>query len=175
MIIIINGALGVGKTSVAEELHWKFAKSVHLDGDAIGNVNPFEIYDDARTLHLHRTLALLVRYHQEHGYPDFVINYIFEDAGQLEQLTAILKPLDPDLYSYRLVCGAAELEERVRRRNRDSLEWELKRAPELAGIQDKAAEEGFLGTVFDTTGLTAAQSADGIWRSIAESRSKTAD
>ena len=56
MIIIINGALGVGKTSVAEELHWKFDQSVHLDGDAIGNVNPFEIYDDDRTLHLHRTL-----------------------------------------------------------------------------------------------------------------------
>jgi broad-specificity NMP kinase len=166
MIIIINGALGVGKTSVAEELHWKFRKSVHLDGDAIGNVNPFEIYDDARTLHFHRTLALLVGFHQEHGYPDFVINYIFENAGQLEQLTELLRPLDPDLHSFRLVCEASELEARVRRRNRDTLDWELKRSPELARIQDEAAEKGFIGKPFDTTGLSAAQSAEEIWRLI---------
>jgi deoxyadenosine/deoxycytidine kinase len=43
MIIIINGSLGVGKSSVAEQLHWKFDKSVNLDGDSIGNVHPFEI------------------------------------------------------------------------------------------------------------------------------------
>jgi hypothetical protein len=33
MIIIINGSLGVIKDSGAEELHRKFEKSVHLDGD----------------------------------------------------------------------------------------------------------------------------------------------
>ena len=43
MIIIINGSLGVGKSSVAEAIHYKFDKSVNLDGDAIGDVNPFEI------------------------------------------------------------------------------------------------------------------------------------
>lgn len=166
MIIIINGALGVGKTSVAEELHWKFDRSIHLAGDAIGAVHPFEIYDDARTLHLHRTMETLVRFHRKHGFRDFVIDYVFEDAGQLTQLEDLLRPLDPDLHAYRLVCEAAELEERVRRRNRESLDWELKRAPELARIQMKAAEAGFIGQAFDTTGLTAAQSAEGIWEDL---------
>ena len=46
MIIIINGSLGVGKCSTPEEQHWKFDKSVSLDEDAIGNVKPFEIYDN---------------------------------------------------------------------------------------------------------------------------------
>ena len=58
MIIIINGSLGVGKSSVAEGLHWKFDKSVHLDGDYIGDVNPFEVYDDARIMYLYQTVEL---------------------------------------------------------------------------------------------------------------------
>ena len=56
MIIIINGSLGVGKSSVAEQLHYKFDKSVHLDGDYIGDVQPFKIYDQARLNHLYRTM-----------------------------------------------------------------------------------------------------------------------
>ena len=80
MIIIINGSLGVGKSSVADELHWKFDKSVHLDADYIGDVHPFEIYDDARIDHLYRTLELLVGFHQKNGYRNFVINYVFEFA-----------------------------------------------------------------------------------------------
>lgn len=73
MIIIINGSLGVGKSSVAEAIHYKFDKSVNLDGDYIGDVNPFEIYDDARIDHLYRTLAYLIAFHQENGYANFVI------------------------------------------------------------------------------------------------------
>ena len=109
---------------------------------------------------------MLVGFHREHGYTNFVINYIFENAGQLEQLVGFLQPPDPDLHSYRLICEPSELEARVRRRNRDSLDWELKRAPELTAIQNKAAESGFIGQPFDTTGLTAAQSAEGIWHLI---------
>ena len=68
MIIIINGSLGVGKSSVADQVHYKFDKSVHLDGDYIGDVHPFEIYDDARIGHLYRTLELLISFHQKNGY-----------------------------------------------------------------------------------------------------------
>ena len=74
MIIIINGSLGVGKSSVADELHRKFDKSVHLDGDYLGDIHPFEIYDVARLDHLYRTLELLVGFHQKNGYTNFVIN-----------------------------------------------------------------------------------------------------
>jgi broad-specificity NMP kinase len=90
MIIIINGSLGVGKTSVAEQIHWKFDNSVHLDGDAIGDVHPFEIYDDARISHLYRTLELLVGFHQKYGYSDFVINYVFESPESLQELLNLL-------------------------------------------------------------------------------------
>jgi len=65
MIIIINGSLGVGKSSVADQLHYMFNRSVHLDGDHIGDVHPFKIYDETRINHLYLTMELLIGFHQK--------------------------------------------------------------------------------------------------------------
>ncbi len=166
MIIIINGSLGVGKSSVAEELHWKFDKSVHLDGDHIGDVHPFEIYDDARIHHLYRTLELLVGFHQKNGYHNFVINYVFESPASLQELLDLLHPLDDSIHVYWLTCAPEEQSRRIQGRQRDELDWELKRFVELQRIQRQATLQGFIGKEVDTTGRTSAQVAQRIWADI---------
>ena len=167
MIIIINGSLGVGKSSLAEELHWKFDKSVYLDGDCIGSVHPFEIYDPARIDHLYRTLAVLVSFHQENGYHNFVINYVFESPGSLQQLVELLSPLDPAIHAYWLTCDEKVQAERIRKRNGSNLDWELTRFIELKRIQAEAARAGFIGVELDTGSLSVADAADKIWMDIA--------
>jgi len=166
MIIIINGSLGVGKTSVAEELHWKFDKSVHLDGDHIGDVHPFEIYDDDRIHHLYRTLELLVGFHQKNSYHNFVINYVFESHASLQELLDLLLPLDASIHTYWLTCAPEEQARRIQGRRSNEVDWELKRFVELQRIQRQAAREGFIGQEVDTTGLTSAQVAAKIWKDI---------
>jgi hypothetical protein len=166
MIIIINGSLGVGKSSVADELHWRFDKSIHLDGDYIGDVHPFEIYDDMRIDHLYRTLALLVGFHQKNGYANFVINYVFESPDSLQDLLELLHPLEPSIHTYWLTCDEQEQARRIRLRRRDELDWELKRFVELQHIQREAARQGFIGKEVDTTGLSAGQAAEKIWKDI---------
>jgi broad-specificity NMP kinase len=166
MILIINGSLGVGKTSVAEELHWKFDKSIHLDGDSIGNVNPFEIYDPARIDHLYRTLELLIRFHQGFGYHNFVINYVFESADSLQALLDLLHPLDPVIHTYWLTCTESEQARRIRARGRSETDWELQRFVALQHIQAGAARQGFIGIEVDTSDLATAQVAEKIWQDV---------
>ena len=166
MIIIINGSLGVGKSSVADELHLKFDKSVHLDGDYIGDVHPYEIYDQARIDHLYRTLELLIGFHQQNGYRDFVINYVFESPDSLQALLDLLRPLDPSIHTYWLTCDEKEQARRIQDRQRNELEWELSRFAELQQIQAKAAQQGFIGKEVDTTSLTSAEVAEEIWKDI---------
>ena len=169
MIIIINGSLGVGKTSVADQLHYKFDKSIHLDGDAIGDVHPFDIYDNARISHLYRTLELLVEFHQKNGYHNFVINYVFESPESLQDLLDLLRPLDPSIHTYWLTCDVEEQVKRIRNRKRDELDWELNRFVELQHIQAKAAQRGFIGKRVDTTRLTSAEVAEVVWKDILRS------
>jgi chloramphenicol 3-O-phosphotransferase len=166
MIIIINGSLGVGKSSVSEAIHHKFDRSVYLDGDHIGFVHPFEIYDSARIDHLYRTLALLIDFHQQNGYRHFVINYVFESPESLQDLINLLKPLESEIRPYWLTCDPGEQAERIQKRRRDQLEWELNRYLELRHIQADAARRGFIGVEVDTSNLSPEQVADIIWKDI---------
>jgi broad-specificity NMP kinase len=166
MIIIINGSLGVGKSSTAEQLHYKFDKSVHLDGDYIGDVHPFEIYNDARISHLYRTIELLIDFHQKNGYHNFVINYVFESPESLQELLNLLYPLDASIHTYWLTCDKEEQAKRIQTRRREELQWELNRFVELQQIQKKAAQHGFLGKEVDTTRLTSEEVAEAIWKDI---------
>jgi len=144
-IIIINGSLGVGKSSVAEQLHYKFDKSVHLDGDHIGDVQPFKIHDETRLNHLYRTMELLIGFHQQNDYRNFVINYVFESPESLQELLNLLHPLDPFIHCYWLTCDAEEQAQRIRKRRREDLEWELGRFLELRRIQKEASHHGSIG------------------------------
>jgi GrpB-like predicted nucleotidyltransferase (UPF0157 family) len=174
MIIIINGPLGIGKTSVSWELLYRFERAAMLDGDYLGAIQPFEIYDQERTAYLGQTLVHMAAWHKQHGYPDLVINYVFEQPEALARLRLRLHPLDDEVYAFRLTCAEAEMERRIRRRagaagdNPANTAWELQRFRELVAIQEAAAQRGDLGLVVDTSTWSAAQVAEYIWQNLHE-------
>lgn len=174
MIIIINGPLGIGKTEVSWKLVERFERAVMLDGDYIGAVRPFEIYDDGRIEYLYQTLRHLAAWHVAHDYHNFVVNYVFETPESLAHLRQMLSELDDEIYAFRLGCSEVEMECRVRQRARDhaissdDLNWELQRFRELVAIQEAAARRGDMGFLVDTTSLDAAGAAAAIWNNIRE-------
>lgn len=154
--------MGVGKTSVSWAVHESLDKSVMLDGDYIGAVHPFKIYDSERTGHLYHTLQLLISHHREYGYRKFIINYVFESAEQLGELTDKLAEIEPEIHCFWIYCKPEEHEKRVRNRSSLDLEWELKRFPQLSGILETASKNGFIGLPVNTTGLSVKESAERI-------------
>ncbi len=168
MIVIINGPLGVGKTEVSWKLLGMFPRAVMLDGDYVGAVHPFEIYDEERVAYLYRTLHHLIAFHLANGYRDFVVNYVFETPESLAQLRHLLSDLDDVIYAYRLTCADDQMEQRIRARGNEGLMWELERFRELTAIMEANAGRGDLGYEVDTGGLTADGVARAIWLDIHE-------
>jgi predicted kinase len=172
MIVIINGPCGIGKSTVAWKLNSRFARSVMLDGDHIGAVHPFEIYDDNRIVYLYRTMQHLIRFHvEEGGYQNFVINYVFETPESLAVLCNHLAGLAGEVRTFRLVATDDAIEARVRAREdapdrEGELAWYLSRYKELVAIQTAAARLGDMGEVIDTTGIMPAEVADRIWNQL---------
>lgn len=170
MIILINGPLGVGKTEVAWKLIEKFDRAVMLDGDYLGAVHPFEIYDPQRVTYLYDTICHVARFHAEHGYRNLVVDYVFEQPESLAQLRRALNEIDDVTYAFRLTCSTEEMERRIHTRSSDParIAWELNRFRELMAIQEANARHGDLGFVVDTTALSIEEVADAIWRNITE-------
>jgi hypothetical protein len=93
VIIVLNGPLGIGKSTLAELVTENLAQCVMLDGDRLVAANPPAA--DERE-HLHSTLALLVSHHRRFGYRHFVIDYVWRSAADLDDLRQRLFALEPD-------------------------------------------------------------------------------
>lgn len=170
MIVIVNGPLGIGKTSVSWLLLERFPRAVLLEGDYIAAIQPFDYYNQTDLDYAYRTFGLLAAHHVAHGISNIVCNWVWESAEQLARVRRELGVVALPICTYRLWCAPDVIAERVRRRNLPNLDWELQRSRELVGILDRAAFAGDMGIPIDTTTLTPDQTAQAIWNDLQDRR-----
>jgi len=113
VIIVLNGPLGIGKSTLAEALAESIEYCVMLDGDHLVAVNPPPA-DELE--HLHSTIALLVAHHRLFGYRHFVINHCWRSAAALADLRRRLVATDAEFHSFLLTLAAHENLRRIERR-----------------------------------------------------------
>ena len=115
MFIILNGPLGIGKSTLAEALSEAIEQCVMLDGDYLVAANP-PFREELQ--HLHSTLALLVNHHRGFGYRHFVISHLWTSAAELDDLRRLLSEIDADaeVHTFLLALPAAENLRRIARR-----------------------------------------------------------
>jgi ABC-type cobalamin/Fe3+-siderophores transport system ATPase subunit len=151
MIIVLNGPLGIGKSTLAEALTESIESCVMLDGDRLVAANP----PPANELeYLHSTIALLVTHHRRFGYRHFVIDHVWRSPAELDDLRRRLDAIDADadVRCFLLTLPADEnlrrIEQRQRARAIDERDFELRAFAEerelLAGRLD-------LGEPFDVS------------------------
>jgi broad-specificity NMP kinase len=105
MIILLNGPLGIGKSTLAETLAESIDQCVMLDGDHLVQANP-RSFDQLE--HLHSTIALLVAHHRRFGYLHFVVNHIWTSPAELADLHSRLVEMDDDIRCFPLTLPAEE-------------------------------------------------------------------
>jgi len=142
MIIILNGPLGIGKSTLAEALAESIDQCVMLDGDHLVAANPPPA-DELE--YLHSTIALLVAHHRSYGYRHFVIDHIWRTSTELADLHRRLRDIDSgaDIRSILLTLPLDENLRRIQRRQRaralDEQEFELRTVVEEREVLYQAA------------------------------------
>ncbi len=151
MFVLLNGPLGIGKTTLAEALSESIDGCVMLDGDYLVAANP---PPDDEVAYLHSTIALLVAHHRRSGYAHFVISHIWRTAAELEDLRVRLGAVDSSA-EFRCILLSLPMDENLRRIERrqsvralDELEFELQTVAEEREAL-LSGEAGALGEPFD--------------------------
>ncbi len=154
MIIVLNGPLGIGKSTLGEALSERIDSCVMLDGDRLIAANPPA---SDRREHLHSTIALLVAHHRRFGYRHFVIDDFWDSPAALEDLRRRLRAVDPDadIRCFLLTLPAEENLRRIERRQLaralDEREFELRTvAAERELLRMQGGRD--LGEPFDVSG-----------------------
>jgi hypothetical protein len=156
MIILLNGAIGVGKTTTALYLVHEIPRVTVIDGELlvpIRQMDPksWEMFEYACT-----TLQTLLDHHSRHGFDRFIITWILETPEKMRRFLAALPvALRIPVESFLLLCEEGELVGRIKTRNRPDVTHEIRRGRELCAVLRAAGHSGTLGYPIDTTGIVA--------------------
>lgn len=153
LIVLLNGPLGVGKSTLGELLGETMDRSVTLDGDRLSALNPPPADELAS---LHATLALLVAHHLSQGYSRFIVNHFWQTAEEIGDLFDRIRAVAPNvrMECFRLTLDEAENRRRIlsRRHARaiDEAEFEDRQFAQEFALFSRA-EGNELGIPFDAS------------------------
>ena len=157
MIIIINGACGVGKTTISEQLALHFEDSVHIRGDDIHNfITESKIVPEQIAI-TDENIKDLVKNFKSYGFKTIIIDNVYETKEHLNKVTKELKQYDEKTISIRIHCNFEDNIYRDKLRMDEDIMGEQR----IRELYDIFASQGDgVGSVFNTSGLSIQESVE---------------
>ena len=157
-VIIINGPMGVGKTTAGKLIAEKNPGTAFIDGDWCMDLHPFVGNRETKAMAVDNILHMIGNYGQCSACRMVGLVWLMDDAWVREKIRDGLAVLQAEVRSVTLVCDRESL---IRRWKGDrSCEWRTDRWLEssLASLPAFAAMEDTI----DTSGLSTEQTAEKI-------------
>ncbi len=131
MIILINGAFGVGKTSTAELLKTRLSNSMIYDPEEVGYMlrkivvpNQLETVDDFQHLALWPSLVgEVARQVSQHYQRHLIVPMTFAFPDYFQKIKADFLTFEPELYHFCLMASAPTLRRRLEQRGDPPGSW----------------------------------------------------
>lgn len=133
MIVLLNGAFGVGKTTVARLMVARMPRAILFDPELIGFVlQRITRVEDFQDLRLWRRLTILGLRIARLFFPNVVVPMAISNAAYLEELRAGIARFEPRVLHYCLIAPLEVIHERQRNRRVDARDaaWQHRRAAE---------------------------------------------
>ena len=157
-VIVINGPMGVGKTTVGKYIADSNPGTAFIDGDWCLDIHPFVGNREIRAMAVDNILHLIANYKKCSACKMIVLVWLMDDPDVRKDISDGITSLGLELKSVTLMCSEEELK---RRWNADtSCEWRTDEwlKVSLGSLEDFAA----LDKLIDTSTMTVKQIADRI-------------
>lgn len=168
-LILVGGAMGVGKSAVCRELLRQLTPGVWLDGDWCWNMNPFVVSEENKRMVLSNITHLLRAYLNNSSYRYVLFCWVMDQPLLFEAVLGPLRDIPFTLHSFSLVCTEQALRERLERDVRDGIREagviprSLRRLPAYAALPT---------CKLDVTSLTPYEAACAIAASVGRASSR---
>ena len=159
-VIVINGPMGVGKTTAGRVIAGRYPGTAFIDGDWCMDLHPFVGTPETRDMAADNILHMIANYGKCSACGMVVLVWLMDDPRILRTITEGIAALGMEARSVTLVCGEAQLAERWT--NDRSCEW---RTAEWLEVSRKSLPRfAAMENALCTDGLTAEEVADLILR-----------
>ena len=155
-VIIINGPMGIGKTTVGKYIADHHPGTAFIDGDWCMDIHPFIGNQETKAMAVDNILYMIGNYQKCSVCSMVVLVWLMDDPWVVQRITEGLAALQTELKSVTLTCDRGNL---IKRWNNDqNCEW---RTDEWLHVSLKSLP-GFasMDNVIDTSLLTVDQVAD---------------
>ncbi|NLD17303.1 MAG: AAA family ATPase [Tissierellia bacterium] len=112
-LYIIGGAMGVGKTSVGQELKYMLENSVFLDGDWCWDSDPFLVNEENKKMVLENICFLLNQFIKCPGYENVIFTWVMDHQSIIESILKCLDLEDIDIKIISLTGNPETIKERL--------------------------------------------------------------
>ena len=156
--IIINGPMGVGKTTVGKYIADKYPGTAFIDGDWCMDLHPFVGSRETRAMAVDNILHMAANYRKCSTCRMIVVVWLMDDPEIVRAITDGLSRLQMEVKSVTLVCDGEQLTGRWK--NDHNCEW---RTDEWLDVSLRSLP-GFaaMENTIDTGGLSVEQTAEKI-------------
>ena len=113
-LIMIRGAIGVGKTAVSRILRDRLPRAVFLDGDWCWDMSPFVVNDETKAMVMDNIIHLLNNFLACSAYENVIFCWVMHQQAIQDQVLAGLNLAGHRVHCFSLVCSEAALEARIR-------------------------------------------------------------
>ncbi|MCM3783487.1 AAA family ATPase [Neobacillus mesonae] len=112
-LIIINGTMGVGKTTVSRELYKLLDKSVWLDGDWCWMMNPWVFSEENIQMVTNNITFILRSYLTNSTFEYIIFNWVLHKEEIRDELLEKLSDLEFQVEKITLTCSESVLRQRM--------------------------------------------------------------
>ncbi|MEG1528646.1 MAG: AAA family ATPase [Clostridia bacterium] len=134
-LYIIGGTMGVGKTTVCQQLKKVLAKSVFLDGDCCWDMQPFVVNEETKAMVIKNICFLLNQFLHCSVYENIIFCWVLHQQDIIDTILNSLDTTNCELAIISLLCNAntlnARLDKDIREgiRSNDVIERSVGRIP----------------------------------------------
>ena len=155
-VIILNGPMGVGKTTVGKYIADRCPGTAFIDGDWCLDLHPFVGNRETKAMAVDNILHMIGNYLKCSVCSRIVLVWLMDDPWVIRRITESVSALQAEVKNVTLVCDRENLLERWE--NDHDCEW---RTGEWLEVSLKSLP-GFMAmdNAMDTSGLSVAQIAD---------------